>query len=116
MPGWTPVPLSTWEGMPRDRKVIAIFRPRATERPFAGLNFEYQPEEDDAGFAIVRLPSGNVVAFVDRRGHPISGTLLLRVESAVSDEELIEEVCQSGNLSSADLKWAVWEPMDRIHD
>lgn len=107
---WAQVSLSKWEETPRDRSAVALFRPTVNEPPFAGLVFEYPVDEDGYGFAIVLLPSGSLIAFVDDPGNTIRGTLLWRTGDS-DPLLLITEVCEIGGILESDLIWTVGQPL-----
>ncbi|GAB7030829.1 hypothetical protein JCM4914_22900 [Streptomyces platensis subsp. malvinus] len=102
------VDLSVWEQGRGSKYPIALLRPTEAEPPFNRLKFEYPEDEDNFGFAIVRLGSGVVVALVSDPTSPTPGTGLYGVGKDES-RSILREARKAFNLDESDVLWVSGE-------
>ncbi|MGW2631519.1 hypothetical protein ACWC2K_19605 [Streptomyces chattanoogensis] len=110
-PDWIQVDLSVWENMTEDKSPVAFLSPEPTAPPFNDLSFTFPEDEDNFGFAIVRLRSGALVAFISDPGSPVAGTGLYGA-GTFDNEGLIQEVKDAFNLKESNIMWTPGQPMD----
>ncbi|MEU9488714.1 hypothetical protein AB0D83_34605 [Streptomyces decoyicus] len=110
-PDWIQVDLSVWEDMAAEKSPAAFFRNTPTEPPFNGLTFGFPEDEDNFGFAIVRLRSGALIALIADPGSPVPGTGLYG-SGIFNGDDLTQEVRDAFHLKETDVIWVTGQSME----